>query len=47
MTKAIKKENSTVKVVMKLPPTMKREWKANAKGSGLNLSQWIKGRCND
>ena len=47
MKKAIKKEKSTAIVNMKVTAAMKREWYVNAKSKGLNLSQWIKERCND
>ena len=42
-----KQEKSTVIVNMKVTPSEKAKWNAMAKGFGKNLSQWIKGRCND
>ena len=47
MTTPIKQEKSTVIVNMKVTPSDKAKWNVMAKAEGKNLSQWIKGRCND
>jgi len=47
MTTPTKQEKSTVIVNMKVTPREKAKWNVMAKDEGKNLSQWIKGRCND